>query len=218
MQAGSRLLTRRRLLAAAAGGGLVAIVSPAVRAACLVTPPQAEGPFYPTELGPDTDWDLTHVEGVSGRADGEVIEVAGRLFDTECRPVSGGRVEIWQTDVAGRYHYPHAGGGGGKADPAFQGFGRTTTDTGGNYRFRTVKPAHYSVGGSLVRTPHIHFKAYAPDGTRLTTQMYFANEPMNEQDFLFTRVPEGQRDRVLVDLGAETADNIPRAAFDIALG
>jgi protocatechuate 3,4-dioxygenase beta subunit len=41
-------------------------------------------------------------------------------------------VEIWQCDQAGHYHHP---GDGGRADPAFQGFGRVTVDSDGRYRF-----------------------------------------------------------------------------------
>lgn len=215
--------SRRKLLISAGGSLLVAGTARMAGAACLAVPAQTEGPFYPRTLGDDTDWDLTRLGGGASRAQGAVIEVNGRLLDVGCRPVSGGTVEIWQADVQGRYHHPAAAGalgdGGGQgADPHFQGFGRVTTDAEGRYRFRTIKPAPYGLGGSFMRTPHIHFKAFTPDGGALTTQMYFAGEPLNDEDFILGNVPSDLRPMVIVDFAGQSADGVPRGTFDIVVG
>src|SRR5438552_11289827 len=80
----------------------------AVGAALLApTPQQTAGPFYPLTLPSDSDNDLVHVAGRDGAARGTVTLVTGRVLDRDGRPVSGARVEIWQCDANGRYHYVH---------------------------------------------------------------------------------------------------------------
>ena len=54
--------------------GITLLGSGAARAA-LVTPAQVEGPFHPIDEQPDTDLDLTLIDGHSRTATGEVILV-----------------------------------------------------------------------------------------------------------------------------------------------
>lgn len=145
------------------------------------TPSQTEGPFYPVALPVDTDFDLLRTGSVA-YGKGQPAWVEGVVTDTQGVPVSGAVVEIWQCDQAGHYHHP---GDGGKADPAFQGFGRVTVGKDGRYRFRTLKPAPYSG-----RTPHIHVKVKLDRHDLLTTQMYVAGDPGNARDFLWRRLDE----------------------------
>ena len=155
----------------------------------IATPPQTEGPFYPVALPPDSDYDLLKNGSLSyGR--GQPAWVDGSVSDLAGKPLAGAQVEIWQCDEAGRYHHP---GDGGRADPAFQGFGRVTVGADGKYRFRTIRPVAY--GG---RTPHIHVKVKLAGRELLTTQMYVAGDPHNERDFLWRRMPEPQRAAVTV--------------------
>lgn len=44
--------------------------------------------------------------GKSGRAAGHIIELAGRITNRDGKPVTGGRVEIWQANDHGRYTHP----------------------------------------------------------------------------------------------------------------
>jgi protocatechuate 3,4-dioxygenase, beta subunit len=158
------------------------------------TPRQTEGPFYPVKLPSDLDDDLVRVTGLDAMAMGQVTHVLGRVLDRQGRPLPGTLVEIWQCDANGRYHHP--GDRGRTPDPAFQGYGRTLTDTGGGYRFRTIRPVAYPG-----RTPHIHFKVRSPDGAALTTQMYVRGEPLNERDGLLAGVRDpAARERLLVSL------------------
>ena len=114
---------------------------------------------------------------------------------TAAEPIPGVRVEIWQCDVNGRYIHHRDRDDDNDLD--FQGFGYAVTDSGGRYRFRTIRPVPYTG-----RTPHIHVKVMDPRGTALlTTQMYVAAEPGNEQDGLYTSMSVAQKRSVTVELG-----------------
>jgi protocatechuate 3,4-dioxygenase beta subunit len=213
MAARPGLVTRR---AALAGGiAVVALAGarlPAQAAGLIPTPAQSEGPFYPVELPPDTDWDLLRMAGAGREALGTVTYVEGRILDRTGRPVPGTRVEIWQCDASGRYHHP--GDARGPVDEAFQGFGRVVTAEDGGYRFRTIRPVAYPG-----RTPHIHFAVMAPGARRFITQMYVAGEPRNERDFLLNSVRDAQaRARLIVALAPVAAEpEALQGRFDIVL-
>jgi protocatechuate 3,4-dioxygenase beta subunit len=170
------------------------------------TPSQAEGPFYPVELPDDRDADLL-VSGTRRYGRGTPAWVEGSVVDTAGRAVSGAAVEIWQCDEAGHYHHP---GDGGRADPAFQGFGRTLVDAGGAWRFRTIRPAPYSG-----RTPHIHVKVRLGARTLLTTQLYVEGDPGNARDGLWRRLAPAER--ALVTVPFEPAADGVRARFPLVV-
>ena len=65
------------------------------------TPQQILGPFFPLGLRPNTQGDLTIVEGVDGHAQGEIIEVTGRVLDDQGKSVAGARLTIWQANTFG---------------------------------------------------------------------------------------------------------------------
>jgi protocatechuate 3,4-dioxygenase beta subunit len=181
--------------------------------ALTATPAQTEGPFYPREVPRESDADLTWVNGQTASALGTVTEVSGRVLSEDGRAMTGVRVEIWQCDVHGRYHYLRTLPAG--ADPNFQGYGETVTDGDAAYAFRTIRPVPY--GG---RTPHIHFAVSGPGFRRLTTQMYVEGEPMNDRDGILGRVRDpGQRAALIVPLhphGTKPGALVGR--FDLVLG
>ena len=181
----------RRTLLTIGGAACAALASPAwlSRAgaqgrALQLTPSQSEGPFYPVALPADSDFDLLRNGSASYKL-GQPAWVEGTVLDIAGKPVSGAVVEIWQCDQAGHYHHP---GDGGRADPAFQGFGRVSVGPDGRYRFRTLKPAAYAG-----RTPHIHVKVRLGRKDLLTTQLYVAGELGNERDFLWRRLSSEER-------------------------
>lgn len=145
------------------------------------TPSQTEGPYYPVAFPADTDADLLR-NGAAAYGKGQAAWITGSVTDTRGTPLSGGVIEIWQCDQEGHYHHP---GDGGKADPAFQGFGKVTLGKDGRYRFRTLRPAPYSG-----RTPHIHVKVKLDGQELLTTQFYVQGDPGNARDFLWRRLGE----------------------------
>jgi protocatechuate 3,4-dioxygenase beta subunit len=153
------------------------------------TPAQTEGPFYPVELPKDSDFDLLR-NGTLDYTRGQPAWVEGGVTDLQGKPVAGAQVEIWQCDEGGHYHHPQDRG---KADPAFQGFGRVTVGADGRYRFRTIRPAPYTG-----RAPHIHVKVKLGRRELLTTQLYVAGDPHNERDFLWRQLGEEGRRAVTV--------------------
>jgi protocatechuate 3,4-dioxygenase beta subunit len=208
--------TSRRQVLHGAGALAATAALPAGAAGLIATPPQTTGPFYPLSLPLDSDNDLVIVEGGPERAAGTVLHLGGRVLGVDGRPVRGVRIEIWQCDAFGAYHHP--GDPRGPADANFQGFGATTADDDGAYRFRTIEPVPYPG-----RTPHIHFRVIGPGFEPLITQMYLAGHPLNDRDGLYRRL--GDRAR-LVSVDLEPAPDLEpmaksgakRGLFDIVLG
>lgn len=209
------LLLRRRMLEAfvtsAAGLGLSRLAS---AVALPPTPAQTAGPFYPLTLPADSDNDLIHVAGREGTAKGTLTHISGRILDQDERPISGARVEIWQCDANGRYHYVHDDRAGPSPDENFQGYGQTTSDATGSYRFQTIRPVPYPG-----RTPHIHFAVSRPGVPRFITQMYVAGEPQNERDGVLASVRDpAARARLIVPLRPAAEPGALAGTFDIVLG
>src|SRR6187549_788275 len=99
------------------------------------TPAQTEGPFYPDKLPLDTDNDLLVINEKITPAVGKITHLVGRILDSRGEPVRNAVVEIWQCDANGAYL--HSGSDNGvKRDGNFQGFGRFTTGSTGEYYFR----------------------------------------------------------------------------------
>src|SRR5690242_6992145 len=135
------------------------------------TPDQIFGPFYP--VGKDRSEqiaDLTRIPGKTGRAEGQVLNVIGRVLTPNGAPVRGVKVEIWQANSRGRYTHP-SDTNPAPIDPNFDGYGLVMTDDDGGYRFRTIRPGAYPVGPNTMRPPHIHFAVTGRDDL-LVTQMY----------------------------------------------
>ncbi len=153
------------------------------------TPSQVEGPFYPIKFPGDQDFDLTQFGLQSETAQGDIIDLNGQVFNLDGLPLQGAKVEIWQADIYGRYNHP-ADNQNRKVDLNFQGYGKVLTDQSGGYRFLTIKPGSYDVGGGWQRPPHIHFKVSYKTYPSLTTQMYFFGDPLNKVDHLLNSVDQ----------------------------
>ena len=199
---------RRLLMGAAASLTAPAWLTPALAQGRTLTPTpaQTEGPFYPVALPADSDADLLR-NGTARYGSGQPAWLDGTVVDLAGVPVQGAVVEIWQCDATGHYHHP---GDGGRADPAFQGFGRAVVDRDGRYRFRTIRPAPYSG-----RTPHIHVKVRLDRMELLTTQLYVQGDPGNERDFLWRRLSEPARAAITVPF-VSGSDGI-RATFPVVV-
>ena len=196
-----------------------AILGPGIARALITTPKQVEGPFYPPGPHGETDIDLTLLEGHEDPATGDIIFVRGRITDTEGKPLSNVRVDIWQANHWGRYAHPEDPNTA-PLDPNFQGIGITRTDADGIYGFKTIKPAAYplsALGDSGWRARHIHFKLTDVAGRRLTTQMYFEGDPLLEDDEPFNEAPEDQRHVLVTAPVADASTGIPVHRFDISL-
>lgn len=176
-------IRRRRIVGAAlavgVGGLLASARLLAQERALRATPAVALGPFYPDRLPSDQDADLTAIAGRAGRAAGQILYLSGRVLDTRGRPLPGARLELWQANAHGRYIHSADGDASGALDPHFQGYASLHADAEGRYRIKTVKPAPYSG-----RTAHLHFNAEG-GRVKLTTQMFFEGERLNERDGLY---------------------------------
>ena len=158
----------------------------------LVTLPEsahpAGGPVFGDETVSALDYDLTQQH--EGEPLGERIIVAGRLVDTDGKPIRNALVEVWQANAGGRYKH-HVDQHPAPLDPNFSGAGRCLTDDDGNYRFITVKPGAYPWGNheNAWRPAHIHFSIFGRAFTeRLVTQMYFPGDPLFRFDPIFNSI------------------------------
>lgn len=217
-------LSRREALGAIIGttGALIgsAALGRAIEAACLLTPPQTEGPFYPVHDQLDKDNDLTMVRGRTGLAKGQVIFIRGQVLDAQCRPVEGAMVEIWQANAGGRYNHPDDRNNPVPLDPDFQGWGKAVTDREGRYLFKTIMPGSYPAGFMWTRPSHVHCMILRRNYYPLTTQMYFAGDKYLEKDRIFRDIPQSERKRVVVELalpGPEFEPDSRVCRFDLIL-
>lgn len=167
-------LTRRRLLELGLALPLVAAAcsgdeeqetlapTPACDDGDELTPEQTEGPFF-TPDSPERESLLE--PGI----DGTTLVIAGTVLATDCTPISGALLDFWHADAAGEYD-----------NEGYRLRGHQFADVQGRYRLETIEPGLYTG-----RTRHIHVKAQAPEGTVLTTQLYFPDEAGNASDSIF---------------------------------
>ena len=179
------------------------------------TPQQILGPFYPLKEFPQTA-DLTQIAGRPERAQGQILNVMGRVLNLAGEPVRNATIEVWQANAAGRYTHP-SDPNPAPLDPNFDGSAVLTTDPEGRYRFKTIKPAAYPAGPNLIRPAHIHFQVSGRQD-RLVTQMYFDGDPYNATDPFLNSV--GRKDLLttkLVDASPEFEAGSKTAVFDMVI-
>ena len=146
------------------------------------TPRLTEGPFYPDRLPLDTDNDLLIVNDKITPAVGEITHLTGRVLGPTGTPVRNATVEIWQCDANEVYlHTADSGRKSDTQDKNFQGFGRFTTGSSGEYYFRTIKPVPYPGRPA----PHIHVKVKRGRRELITTQIFISGHPGNARDGVF---------------------------------
>lgn len=183
------LLSRRRFAQGALASAGLLVAAPAL--ALQGRAPTAEsplGPFYPVDRLPEDDLDLTRLAGRAARAQGQVIEITGRVLDLGGRPIEGAVLELWQANAAGRYMHA-SDPATAPLDPHFQGYARLVTGASGDWRIVTVKPGSYDspIGQ---RTPHIHWTMQGRSH-RTNAQLYFSDEAgLNARDQLYRQLGE----------------------------
>lgn len=149
------------------------------------------------ELFAEQHWVL-NLSSPTGVPEGEVIEIAGRVFDAEAVPVVDAMIEIWQANAAGRYHALDDDRSDVAIDPHFIGFGRASTAADGVYRFRTILPGRVPGPGDTVQAPHIALSVFGRGIIkRLATRLYFAGAAGNDDDPILACIPEERRATVI---------------------
>ena len=123
-----------------------------------------EGPFYKA----NTPEKSSLIEpGMMGTR----IILTGFVLMRDCKSVARAKVDVWQTDDRGEYD-----------NVGYRMRGHVFSDVDGRYSIETIVPGLYPG-----RTRHIHVKVSAPNGSPLTTQLYFPNEARNQSDSIFDR-------------------------------
>jgi protocatechuate 3,4-dioxygenase beta subunit len=216
MRPSDPILTRRGLLRGGLALGVAAFTVPGVFAEELSrTPRLTEGPFYPDKMPLDTDNDLLIVNNSITPAIGEVTHLRGRVLGVNGEPIRDAEVEIWQVD--GKAVYLHTADSGHKQrDTNFQGYGRFSTGSKGEYYFRTIKPIPYPG-----RTPHIHVKVNKGGRNLLTTQIFVSGHPQNRTDGVFAGIRDPlDRELVLADFKPMKDSKLGELAcrFEIVIG
>jgi protocatechuate 3,4-dioxygenase beta subunit len=125
---------------------------------------QTEGPYFKPNAPLKRDLAVDAPRG-------EPMTIGGLVLDTACRPVPRTLVQIWHADESGAYD-----------TKGYKLRGYQYADDDGHWWFSTIVPAAYAG-----RTRHYHVKVQRPRGRILTTQLYFPNERLNDQDSLFDR-------------------------------
>ena len=209
---GSQTELRRRLLqslsmslaplrrrAVTGGAGLVLPIVAGMPAAALAATPscdrhaeptlrQTEGPYF-TRRSPQR---LSLLEdGIAGTR----LILSGQVRSLDCSPLHGVLLDFWQADAEGRYD-----------NRGYRLRGHQFTDGEGRYRLETVVPGLYPG-----RTRHLHVKVQAREGPVLTTQLYFAGDPHNGSDPIFSAA-------LLMSGNASPGTSSPlQAGFDLAI-
>ena len=119
---------------------------------------------------------LRRKTGSSEFAKGDFVTIEGRVVDSNCVPIEGVAVEIWQANSIGINQ--HDDGVFEKIDQNFESTGMTTTDNLGYYRFLSIMPGP----SSGKRAPHVNFRLRHKDFMPIETEMFFENQVANGYD------------------------------------
>lgn len=168
------------------------------------------------ELLPVGPLDLSKSRADAPRANGQLIQISGRLTDEDGSPIPGAVIEIWQANSAGKYIHDmdrH----NAPIDPNFTGEGRLMTDAEGQFQFFSIKPGAYPVleSGWWWRPPHIHFSILGRSWMdRFVTQIFFPGEPLNETDLLLNAVPDRDvRERLIFQFEGTSMGEVNAMGF-----
>ena len=131
---------------------------------------------------------LIRKAGSAVKAEGNFIQIIGRLVDENCLPLQGAVVEIWQADALGNYEWEYDQDSywqiplEGK-DKNFLFSGTALTDNLGQFDFKTIFP-----GSKDESAPHVNIIVKLTGYEGLHTRMYFANHPGNNTDPVLTEM------------------------------
>src|SRR5690348_8828589 len=94
------------------------------------SPSQTVGPFFAYGLVPEPYGrkGIASNALTANGAEGERIQIEGRVLDGKGQPVNDALIEIWQANAHGRYRHACDTRDDVPLDPGFTGFGRAMTD------------------------------------------------------------------------------------------
>jgi protocatechuate 3,4-dioxygenase, alpha subunit len=155
---------------------------------------QTVGPYFHIGLGRLFVSDLS-----TGRVRGRRITVSGRVVDGADAPIPDAVIEIWQANSDGKYAQP-SDARDKPLDAHFRGYGRVPTDDAGFYEFSSIQPGRVQMPHGGEQAPHL-LVGLMMRGLlkRLTTRVYFPDEPSNENDPILKLVPPQRRRTLLLE-------------------
>jgi len=121
-----------------------------------------EGPYYKSG---SPELANLYQEGMAGTK----LVVSGYVYDTNCQPVANAWLDFWQANGNGVYD-----------NNGYTLRGHQYTDANGHFELTTVVPGIYPG-----RTEHIHVKVQAPNGTIITSQLFFPGVSQNDSDGIY---------------------------------
>jgi protocatechuate 3,4-dioxygenase beta subunit len=108
---------------------------------------------------------------------GTPLELSGRVFGRDCKPLAGALLDFWQADGEGEYD-----------NEGFRLRGHQYTGADGRFRLSTVVPGLYPG-----RTRHIHVRVQPKGGRVLTTQLYVPGRAEQRRIPCSERAADGAR-------------------------
>src|SRR5690606_4116815 len=121
--------------------------------------------------------------------EGRQVVVEGRVLDPSGAPISGARIEMWQTADNGLYS------GQDPDQPEYNLRMAMTTGADGRYAVSTIRPAPYKVptdgpvgdllnatGRHAWRPSHLHFIVQAQGYRTLVTEVFPSDDPYLDED------------------------------------
>jgi len=156
------------------------------------TTSQTVGPYYAIGLNLLLTPDMA-APGVLG----ERFALEGRVLDSNRKPIPDAVIEIWQANAAGKYAHEEDTQDKPLA-AAFRGFGRVGTDKDGVFRLTSIKPGSVPGPNGTMQAPHLVVTVLMRGlMIRLTTRLYFPDEPLNATDPILNLVPEARRATII---------------------
>ncbi len=149
--------------------------------------------------------------GKSQYTQGKLLFLTGHVYDANCHPLRGAKVEIWHANEKGKYVSPD------EADfanpyPLFAGSGATLTNNDGEYGFETIVPA--SVKGAA---PRINVRVMHPKIKTMTTVMYLGSHGVEKATKKMSVVSRALLNAKVSDTTAKDGSPAARAIFDITV-
>ncbi|KKF93334.1 Catechol 1 2-dioxygenase [Ceratocystis platani] len=156
-------------------------------------------------LGPFHTHDAPVLEnGASMTSDPEGIPMLAlcTIKDTDGNPISGVKIDIWETDSSGNYDVQHSD----RDEPSERCV--MVSDDNGQFWFKGIKPVSYPIpndgpvgkmlqllGRHCWRPSHMHFMFEKPGWDHLITALYLRGDPYETSDAVF-----GVKESLIVDL------------------
>ncbi|ORY10436.1 Intradiol ring-cleavage dioxygenase [Clohesyomyces aquaticus] len=157
---------------------------------------------------------------ISDDPDGEPLLCLCTVRTTSGKPISGAKIDIWETDSKGSYDVQYEDYSGEKPD----GRAVLISDDEGVFWFKAIVPVPYSIPHdgpvgkmlkSLGRHPwrpsHMHFMFEKAGFDHLITALYLRNDPYETSDAVF-----GVKSSLVVDLGTVTPEHVKK--YDVKEG